>query len=186
MGEAPNLLSEFVFPDNTVLCNFAAVDRVSLLRAVLNGDGRWTEAVAYEARQSAQHLPKLAAVLADDWLGEPIEIVDDAETRRVEQIRRVVFGGLEDKPLQHLGESQTCFLIAESGRFDDAWWISDDREAVRYAKLRGITTRETIHLMNVAVVDGLITDRQAIADMRKMVEFGRYVRLPKDTAELWR
>jgi len=186
MGEAPNLVSEFVFPDNTVLCNFAAIDRVSLLRAVLNGDGRWAEAVAYEASRSAQHLPKLAAVLADGWMGEPIEIDDDAETRRVEQIRRVVFGGLEDKPLQHLGESQTCFLIAESGRFDGAWWISDDREAVRYAKLQGITTRETIHLMNAAVVDGLITDRQAFADMRRMVEFGRYVRLPRDAAELRR
>jgi hypothetical protein len=99
IGELPNLVSEYVFPDNTVLCNFAAVDRVSLLRAVLNGDGRWAEAVAYEASRSAQYLPKLAAVLADGWLGEPIEIDDDAETRRVEQIRRAVFGGLEDKPL---------------------------------------------------------------------------------------
>lgn len=179
-------MSEYVFPDNTVLCNFAAVDRLGLLAAILNGDGRWAEAVAYEASRSARHLPKLAAVLANGWMGEPIEIDDAADARRVEQIRRVVFGGLEDKPLQHLGESQTCFLIAESGRFDGAWWISDDREAVRYAKLQGITTRETIHLMNAAVVDGLITDRQAFADMRKMVELGRYVRLPKDPAELRR
>ncbi|MGW5453065.1 MULTISPECIES: hypothetical protein [unclassified Nocardia] len=179
-------MSEFVFPDNTVLCNFAAVDRVGLLRAILNGDGRWAEAVAEEARRSAAYLPKLAAALSGGWLGEPIEIDDEAEVRRVEQIRRAVFGGGEDKPLQHLGESQTCFLIAESGRFVGAWWISDDREAVRYAQMRGITTRETIHLMNAAVVEGLISDRDAFEAMRRMVELGRYVRLPKNAAELRR
>lgn len=30
----------------------------------------------------------------------------------------------------------------------------DDREAVRYAKLQGITTREAIDLMSIAVADG--------------------------------
>jgi len=39
-------VSTFLFPDNTVLCNFAAVDRLDLLQAVLNGRGRWTPTVA--------------------------------------------------------------------------------------------------------------------------------------------
>ena len=43
-----------------VLCDFAAVDRLDLLRSVLDGRGRWTEAVAYEARKSARYLPALA------------------------------------------------------------------------------------------------------------------------------
>lgn len=38
-----------VFPDNTVLCNFAAVDQLSLLRNWLLDRGRWSEAVAAEA-----------------------------------------------------------------------------------------------------------------------------------------
>ncbi|GAA2490405.1 hypothetical protein GCM10010406_28160 [Streptomyces thermolineatus] len=41
------------FPDNTVLCNFAAVDRLPLLEKVLDGRGRWTQAVAHEARRVA-------------------------------------------------------------------------------------------------------------------------------------
>lgn len=30
-----------VFPDNTVFCNFAAVERIDLLIAWLRGRGRW-------------------------------------------------------------------------------------------------------------------------------------------------
>jgi hypothetical protein len=29
------------FPDNTVLCNFAAVDGLALLEQILRGRGRW-------------------------------------------------------------------------------------------------------------------------------------------------
>ena len=47
-------MTEFLFPDNTVLCNFAAVNRLDLLNSVLNGRGRWTEAVAYETRRSTE------------------------------------------------------------------------------------------------------------------------------------
>ncbi|MCG3039466.1 hypothetical protein L7D48_02570 [Streptomyces sp. S1A] len=50
------------FPDNTVLCNFAAVDRLSLLEKVLDGRGRWTQAVAAEAGRSARYWPKLEQV----------------------------------------------------------------------------------------------------------------------------
>jgi hypothetical protein len=33
-------MSECLFPDYTVLCNFAALDRLDLLEAVLGGRGR--------------------------------------------------------------------------------------------------------------------------------------------------
>ena len=65
-----------------------------------------------------------------------------------------MFGGTDDEPLKHLGEAQTCYVIKNWPEFAGSWWISDDREAVRYAKLQGITTRETIDLMTIAVVDG--------------------------------
>lgn len=106
-------MTEFLFPDNTVLCDFAAVDQLDLLRAVLGERGRWTEAVAYEASQSTRHLPALAALTAGDcdWLGDPIEITEDADIRQIERIRRAVFGGGDDLPLQHLGEAQSCYVI---------------------------------------------------------------------------
>ena len=61
-------MTDAFFPDNTVLCNFGAVDRVDLLRSVLGERGRWTEAVAYEASRSAAHLRALTSLAADGWL----------------------------------------------------------------------------------------------------------------------
>ena len=91
-------MTEFLFPDNTVLCNFAAVDRLDLLKAVLGGRGRWTEAVAYEAGSSARVLPALRGLGGSGWLDEPIEIVEDCDVLAIERIRRAVFGGTEDEP----------------------------------------------------------------------------------------
>ena len=70
-----SLMTEFLFPDNTVLCNFAAVDRLDLLKVgARRAAARWTEAVAYEARRSAQVLPALPGFVGAGWLDEPIEI----------------------------------------------------------------------------------------------------------------
>jgi hypothetical protein len=55
---ARRLMSECLFPDNTVLCNFAALDRLDLLAAVLGGRARWTEDVAYETGKSAGGHPQ--------------------------------------------------------------------------------------------------------------------------------
>jgi hypothetical protein len=177
-------MTEFLFPDNTVLCNFAAVDRLDLLKAVLDGRGRWTEAVAYEATRSAAVLPALLALGASGWLDEPIEISDESDVRQVELIRRSVFGGTEDRPLRHLGEAQTCHMILHWAPFAGSWWISDDREALRYARFQGITTRETFDLMNIAVVDGDITAREAYDLMVRMADSGRFLRLPNAVEDL--
>jgi hypothetical protein len=179
-------MTEFLFPDNTVLCNFAAVDRLDLLKAVLGGRGRWTEAVADEARRSARVLPALQGFAGAGWLDEPIEIVDDPNILAIERIRRAVFGGTDDKPRQHLGEAQTCYVILNWAGFAGSWWISDDREAVRYARLKGITTRETIDLINIAVVNGDIAARAGFDLMVKMADSGRHLRLPGSAEDLRR
>ncbi len=179
-------MTEFLFPDNTVLCNFAAVDRLDLLKAVLGGRGRWTEAVAHEASSSARMLPDLRGLAESGWLDEPIEIVDDSDVQAVERIRRAVFGGTEVKPLQHLGEAQTCRVILNWGGFAGSWWISDDRESLRYARFQGITTRETIDLMSVAVVNGDITAHDGFDLMVKMADSGRHLRLPYSAEDLRR
>lgn len=179
-------MSEFLFPDNTVLCNFAAVDRLDLLRTVLDGRGRWTEAVAYEASQSTRVFPGLGELSADRWLGDTIEIDDESEIQQINAIRRAVFGGTDDAPLKHLGEAQTCFVILKWSEFAGSLWISDDREALRYARLQGITTRETIDLVSAAVVDGYLPADDAFSLMRQMSEQGRYLRLPGSAADLRR
>jgi hypothetical protein len=177
---------EFLFPDNTVLCNFAAVDRLDLLKAVLDGRGRWTEAVAYEATRSAGVLPALRTLAESGWLDEPIEISDESDVRQVELIRRAVFGGTEGTPLRHLGEAQTCHVILRWAAFAGSWWISDDREALRYARFQGITTRETIDLVNIAVVNGDIAACDAYELMLAMANSGRFLTLPSSAEDLRR
>lgn len=179
-------MTEFLFPDNTVLCNFAAVDRLDLLKSVLAGRGRWTEAVAYEASQSVRYLPALGQLTADRWLGEAIEVDDESEIDQINTIRRAVFGGTDDRPLKHLGEAQTCFIILKWSAFAGSWWISDDREALRYARGQGITTRETIDLVSVAVVNGHIGEQEGLSLMRQMTGRGRHLRLPASAEDLRR
>ena len=179
-------MTEYLFPDNTVLCNFAAVNRLDLIKSVVNGRGRWTEAVAYEASRSASKLPVLGGLPAEGWLDEPIEITSESDIQQINQIRRARFGGTDDEPLKHLGEAQTCYVIKNWAEFAGSWWISDDGEALRYAKFQGITTRETIDLMSIAVTDGDISARNAFDLMQAMADSDRYLRLPKSAEELRR
>lgn len=179
-------MTEFFFPDNTVLCNFAAVNRLDLLKSVASGRGRWTEAVAYEASRSAAFHPALASLPADGWLDEPIEITADADVRKIERIRRAVFGGTDAKPFQHLGEAQTCYIIKHWTEFVGSWWITDDREALRHARFQGITSRETVDLMSIAAINGDITAADGYALLQLMTANDRHVRLPKTAADLVR
>ena len=173
-----------MFPDNTVICNLAAVDRLDLLRSVLGRRGRWTEAVAYEASRSARAYPPLSALARDPCLGEPIEIGDAADVLRVEQIRRAVFGGTAVEPLRHLGEAQTCYVIKNWPQFAGSWWVSDDREALRYARFQQITTRETIDFVSAAVVNGELRASDGVALMNAMADAGRRLRLPASERDL--
>lgn len=172
------------FPDNTVLCNFAAVDRLPLLEKVLDGRGRWTQAVAYEASRSSAHHPGLRSISADGWLGEPIEIDCAAELAEVDRIRRAVFAGSASEPTRHLGEAETCVLITMRSEFRDSVWITDDRSAATYTRRRGINTKETFDLMNEAVVDGLVTSEDGHSLLAAMVAAGRHLhrlsRHPRD------
>lgn len=176
----------FLFPDNTVLCNFAAVNSLALLKSVLDGRGRWTEAVAYEANQSAQFLPGLRTLTADSWLGEAIEVSEASDVQQINRIRRAVFGGTDDQPLKHLGEAQTCHVILNWDEFAGSWWITDDKEALRYARFQGITTRETVDLVSMAVTDGHIAANDAFRLMQSMTRQGRHLRLPASAAALMR
>ncbi|MGW2117047.1 hypothetical protein [Streptomyces zhihengii] len=173
------------FPDNTVLCNFAAVDRLPLLEAVLDGRGRWTQAVAYEAEQSSRHHLPLRGISEDGWLGDPIEITDSRELTEVERVRRAVFGGTASQPLKHLGEAETCVLITLRPELQASVWITDDRSAGTWARRRGITTKETYDLVNEAVVDGLITSQDGHDLLGAMVSAGRHLhRVSRRPADL--
>lgn len=175
------------FPDNTVLCNFAAVDRLNLLEKVLDGRGRWTQAVAAEAERSTHYWPKLREVTTGGWLGQPVEIDNPAETALVDRIRRVVFAGSPSRPLQHLGEAETLVLIEYRTEFDGSVWITDDGEAGHYARRKGIRVKDTVDIMREAVVDGLVMADTGHGLLTAMEQAGRHVRgIPRNPAELLR
>ena len=177
-------MATIVFPDNTVLCNFAAVHRVDLLRGWLRERGRWTEAVEYEARKSSEYLPDLDLVLDEGWLGEPIEINDESALSQVEAIRKSVFGGLPEKPRQHLGEAETCFLIKQRPEFAESWWLTDDEDAYEYAVRRQIETLRTIDVMRNIVADGDLTPDSAFALMNAMADRDRGLFVPPSARDL--
>ena len=77
-------------------------------------------------------------------------------------------------------------MIKNWAELAGSWWISDDGEALRYARHQGITTRETVDLMCIAVVDGDISARDAFDLMQQMADSDRYLRLPKSAEELRR
>ncbi|MET9968645.1 hypothetical protein ABZZ80_22645 [Streptomyces sp. NPDC006356] len=142
---------------------------------MLDGRGRWTEAVAYEAKQSARYLPPMQGLEEAGWLGEPIEITDSRELAEVDRVRRAVFNGPASLPTKHLGEAETCVLITMRTEFRDAVWITDDRSAGAFARRRGITTKETFDLMNEAVVEGLISAVEGHGLLGQMQAAGRHL-----------
>ncbi|GII94658.1 hypothetical protein [Sinosporangium siamense] len=172
------------FPDNTVLCNFATVSRLPLLEQVLRGRGRWVEAIALEAEKSSRYLPQLTTLAQAGWLGDPIEIDDPDEIDRVERIRRAVFGGLREEPLKHLGEAQTCHVILTWEEFKGSYWISDDRDALEYARAQGVPTRDTADLISEAVMEGCCTREEGFQLLLRMREANRHVRLPGHPCQL--
>ena len=172
-----------VFPDNTVLCNFACVGRADLLGAHLRGRGRWVEAVAAEAEASACHLPDLRRLIEGGWLGEPIEITRPTDVRAVESLRVNVFGGTRTRPLQHLGEAQSCFLLSKHDEWSDAVWVTDDRDAFEFAQNQGIITRGTVELFRALVADGDLTPDRAFAVLQD-IDSERGLRIPSSPREL--
>ncbi|WP_063895245.1 hypothetical protein [Streptomyces sp. Root369] len=177
-------MSDFLFPDNTVLCNFAAVERLDLLRAVLAGRGKWTAAVSREARKSAEQLPALHDLRQQGWLGEAIRVTAPDDVENVGHLRTAVFGGQADRYLQHLGEAETCHIIQRWPQFSGAWWISDDKSALEYAIGQGIMTAETLDVMQLAVKAGFVAAEDGFALMQKMRQLNRYPRLPQSVADL--
>ncbi|WP_322749828.1 MULTISPECIES: hypothetical protein [unclassified Frankia] len=54
-------MAVLLFPDNTVLINFAIINRMDLLERLANGNGHWCATVASECDSSAQR-PGLSAL----------------------------------------------------------------------------------------------------------------------------
>jgi hypothetical protein len=70
--------------------------------------------------------------------------------------------------------------------FGGSWWISDDTEALRYARFQHITTRETIDIVRIAVVNGDVSTSSGFNLMHEMADHDRHLTLPKSVEDLLR
>lgn len=94
-----------VYFDTCTLSNFAAVNRLDLLKERYGHRARWTETVQWEVRRGLPAHPHLQAVLDAAWLGDPIEIGGTpAALSEINNIRRGL-GALPGSATQHLGEA---------------------------------------------------------------------------------
>jgi len=135
-----------MFPDNTVLVNFAIINRMDLLKRLANGNGRWCATVATECAESAR-LPELAALSgAEGIFGEPL-FPDAAEHQDV-RVLRDQLARPGDPPTQHLGEAETIAIIVR--RQLPCFFVSDDRGAARLAAQNSIQVVSTWHLLKIA------------------------------------
>lgn len=139
-----------MFPDNTVLTNFALINRMDLLGRLANGNGRWCATVAAECRESAK-LPELAAMgEAAEIFGDPL-YPDQAEHQDVRVIRdQLACPG--DPPSKHLGEAETI-AIAVRRRFN-CFFVTDDTGVARLASQNGVKVADTWKLLSVAYRTG--------------------------------
>ncbi|WP_461174175.1 hypothetical protein M1D93_05605 [Arthrobacter sp. Z1-9] len=163
-------MTTLLFPDNTVLCNYACVERIDLLKTVVTDRGRWTQAVFAEARKSSSVWPSLDELMDHSLLGEPIEI-DDAE--KVNRIRQGRLSGSPLKPTQHLGEAETCYLIRNDPSYQDAIWITDDYDAFDFGQQMGIITWDTRSTLENLIAMGDVTAEQAFDLMQRMYDSGQ-------------
>lgn len=165
-------MTDFFFPDNTVLIYFALMGRQDLLLELLDGRGAWTITIEGECRRSSMEdgLGGLSVFL-DGFDGaiipSPAERTDSALLRS-----RLAKPG--DSEQSHLGEAETLAVV--SGRRLSAIFLTDDQGATSLAKSIDIPVAGTLDLLRVAVRSGRLSADAVPALGALLEERGR--RLP--------
>jgi predicted nucleic acid-binding protein len=142
-----------MFPDNTVLINFAIINRMDLLARLANGNGRWCSTVAVECSESAKRSDLAALGEAGEIFGQPL-YPDQAELQDT-RVLRDQLAGPGDRPTQHLGEAETIAIIVRR-QLSRCFFVSDDHGAAGLATQNGIRVVGTWELLKVAHRQGWI------------------------------
>lgn len=165
------------FPDNSVIVSFAVINQLPLLKAALHGKGRAVEAVVNEIEQSAARTPNMRMDM-EEWFGVVIAVDDPTEIRKVEMIRRDQFGGTSSDHLEHLGESQTLFVIRNRPEYQSSIWITEDRQSYRFAIKQGLIARDTFDVLQDLVGMSEISPQQAYAIAQEILDADRPMMRP--------
>ncbi len=139
-------MAVLLFPDNTVLINFAIINRMDLLERLANDNGHWCATVASECDSSAQKPGLSALANAKDIFGSPWS--PDAAELQDTRLLREKLTSPGDSPYQHLGEAETLAIMIR--RRVQGFFVTDDNAAGRLAAQNGIRVVRTWHLLRVA------------------------------------
>lgn len=139
-------MAVLLFPDNTVLINFAIINRMELLARLANGNGRWCASVAIECHESS-HYPGLGALTgAGAIFGEPL-YPEPAEHQDLQLLRQEL-AGPGDPPGKQVGEAETLAIMTR--RRVHGFFVTDDVEATRLAAKYDVPVVSTWKLLLVA------------------------------------
>jgi predicted nucleic acid-binding protein len=147
-------MATLLFPDNTVLINFALINRMDLLERLANGHGKWCASVASECHASAGQ-PGLGALTAADAILGPPLYPDNAELIDA-KLLRAELSSPGDHPHQHLGEAETLAIMIR--RQVTGFFATDDRDAARLAVKHNVTVATTWLLLRMTSKQGWVDD----------------------------
>lgn len=139
-------MAVLLFPDNTVLINFAIISRLDLLERLANGNGAWCASVAQECEASAAQpglgaLEQASAIFGDPWYPQDAEYVDTMTLRQE-------LASPGDGPKKHLGEAETLAIMLR--RQVSGFFVTDDGDARRLATKHGVKVASTWRLLQTA------------------------------------
>lgn len=140
-------MTTLLFPDNTVLVNFALINRVDVLQHLMSGHCAWCATVASECARSAAE-PGLEGMSEfATTLGPPLYPQTQAEHLQVRLLREDL-ASPGDPQTRHLGEAETLAIILS--RNLSAVFVTDDRSARRLAATHGIRCYTTWDMLKLA------------------------------------
>ena len=141
-------MTTLMFPDTTVLINFAHINRMDLLARLANGNGCWCASVASECARSARQSDLTALDDAGDIFGDPLR-PDPAEYQDTIALRDQL-AAPGDAPSKHFGEAETVAIITRRHLNLNCFFVTDDRDAARLASRNGIRVADTWLLLRIA------------------------------------
>ena len=159
----------FFFSDNTVLVNFGYIDRLDVLRSLLNDRGRWCATVADECRQSAsvpglEALGDVASLLGEAERPTPAELINT-------RLLRDSMAAPGEGARAHLGEAETVAIM--ESRFRRSFFVTDDGGARIVAEGQGLRVISTWDLLRAAFRAGLLTEAELWAPLERLRQLGR-------------
>ena len=164
-------MTVLVFPDNTVLINFAIMRRTDLLAQLVQDRGRWTVTIESECNRSAKETGLEELVDVGTILGDPL-IPTGVERLATELIRRQL-AKPDDSRTQHLGEAETFAIVSQ--RAINALFVTDDLSAARFARTIPVKTATTADLVKLAVRTGKLGVDAAWSSVMLLRNAGRFL-----------